>query len=383
MNSLKKNLKILLIPNLISKYDLSQLSNIKETFLKFEIDSHIFNIDYSEENLKKLLMINKFNIIFAVNKSRPDWLSKKIRFISWFQDFYYNSDDKLESFLESDIVYFYASPESFGVKKKTKCFHSMLYPGIDFNKTISIFDEFGNNYQKIDDYQILDFSICGYMPAALLVPFFELHFRNYSYTEKHFNDNLIKGWFTELTDAKEKKYSLESYKNFLVDLQIIVETNYDPLSGYLDVKKIASKVKKRILKMFNYIDTEIFNQLIPFFTTEYSRFLDRIELARLLSKYSTNFGLFGKDWTFEIMINGGFFALPKSKKNYLKGGINQHFNENEHFVTFSPEKFDDLIENWMFNTEKRIKIGNNARKLVLSDHTWEKRIEKILRDLDK
>ena len=134
MTSLKKNLKILLIPNLISKYDLSQLNNIKETFLKLEIDSHIFNIDYSEENLKNFLKINKFNIIFAVNKSRPDWLSKKIRFISWFQDFYYNSDDKLESFLESDIVYFYASPESFGVKKKIKCFHSMLYPGIDINK---------------------------------------------------------------------------------------------------------------------------------------------------------------------------------------------------------------------------------------------------------
>ena len=139
--------------------------------------------------------------------------------------------------------------------------------------------------------------------------------------------------------------------------------------------------------MFNYIDTEIFNQLIPFFTTEYSRFLDRIELARLLSKHSINFGLFGKDWTsytefesfssdhissekelfsiykktkinlynnthglgmhsktFEIMINGGFFALPKSKKNFLKGGINEHFNENEHFVTFSPEKFDNLID---------------------------------------
>ena len=80
---------------------------------------------------------------------------------------------------------------------------------------------------------------------------------------------------------------------------------------------------------------------------------------------------------------GDFLRYQNQKKNYLKGGINQHFNENEHFVTFSPEKFDDLIENWMFNTEKRIKIGNNARKLVLSDHTWEKRIEKILRDLDK
>ena len=59
--------------------------------------------------------------------------------------------------------------------------------------------------------------------------------------------------------------------------------------------------------------------------------------------------------TFEIMINGGFFALPKSKKLFEKGGINEHFNENEHFVTFLPEKFDDLIENWMLNTEKRIK----------------------------
>ena len=189
MINLKKNLNILLIPNLVSQYDLNQLNKIKQTFLKFEIDSHIFNIDYSEENLKNFLKINKFNIIFAVNKSRPVWLSKKIRFISWFQDFYYNSDDKLESFLESDIVYFYASPESFGVKKKIKCFHSMLYPGIDSNQINSIIDDFGNNYRKIDNYQILDFSICGYMPAALLVPFFELHFRNYNYDEKHFNDN--------------------------------------------------------------------------------------------------------------------------------------------------------------------------------------------------
>ena len=99
MSSVKKKFKILLIPNLISEYDLNQLNKIKKTFFKFEIDSHIFNVDYSEENLKNFLKINKFNIIFAVNKSRPDWLSKKIRFISWFQDFYYNSDDKLESFL--------------------------------------------------------------------------------------------------------------------------------------------------------------------------------------------------------------------------------------------------------------------------------------------
>ena len=52
------------------------------------------------------------------------------------------------------------------------------------------------------------------MPAALLVPFFELHFRNYSYNEKHFNDNLIKGWFTKLTDANEKNIHLKNIKIF-------------------------------------------------------------------------------------------------------------------------------------------------------------------------
>ena len=94
-----------------------------------------------------------------------------------------------------------------------------------------------------------------------------------------------------------KKYSIDIYKDFIVDLQIIVETNYAPLSGALEVKKNSNaKLKKRILEKFKYIDSKIFDQMIPFFTSDYARFLDRIELARLLSKHSINFGIFGKEW---------------------------------------------------------------------------------------
>ena len=32
----------------------------------------------------------------------------------------------------------------------------------------------------------------------------------------------------------------------------------------------------------------------------------------------------------------------------------------------------------MFNTKKRINVGNNARKLVLSNHTWKKELNKSL-----
>ena len=74
------------------------------------------------------------------------------------------------------------------------------------------------------------------MPCSLLVPFFELHFRNYNFEEKHFNDEKINNWFCKLTNKNEKKYSIDIYKDFIVDLQIIVETNYAPLSGALEVK---------------------------------------------------------------------------------------------------------------------------------------------------
>ena len=239
----KKNLRFLLIPFKLSDYDLKQLKKIKKTLKILNVQSQIFDQEYSEEQLKIFLKNNSFDIIFAINKGRPNWLNKKIRFISWFQDFYFDSDSLLENFLESDIVYFYASPEAFEVSKKLNCFTSMLYPGIDDEHKTSIFAQHGENFNLINDYQVLDFSICGYMPCSLLVPHYESHFRNYSFKENHLNDQRINNWFSKLTHKNEKKYSIDIYKEFIVDLQIIVETNYVPLSGDLQVKKIALKIK--------------------------------------------------------------------------------------------------------------------------------------------
>ena len=114
----KKKLKFLLIPNEILDYDLKQLQKIKQSLEVFDIQSEIFDQEYSEKSLNTFLKNNSFNIIFAVNKGRPVELNNKIRFISWFQDFYFDSDSLLENYLESDIVYFYASSEAFGVSKK-------------------------------------------------------------------------------------------------------------------------------------------------------------------------------------------------------------------------------------------------------------------------
>ena len=76
-----------------------------------------------------------------------------------------------------------------------------------------------------------------------------------------------------------------------------------------------------------------------------------------------------------------FQQCQSLKKNFLVGGINEGFNEFEHFVTFSSNNFEDLVNDWLFNTEKRVEIGKNARKAVINNHTWKKRVKKILSDL--
>ena len=129
--------------------------------------------------------------------------------------------------------------------------------------------------------------------------------------------------------------------------------SYKPLSGELEVFRIAKKIKEKIMENFEFYDVDFFKGWIRFFSTEYPRFLDRIHMARLIANYSNKFIVVSDGWErldefkdfyrekiddkdelyellkrskinlytntygggmhnkiFEIMINGGFVALP-------------------------------------------------------------------------
>ena len=63
--------------------------------------------------------------------------------------------------------------------------------------------------------------------------------------------------------------------------------------------------------------------MIPFFTSDYARFLDRIELARLLSKHSINFGIFGKNGQVILNLGNLLEVIFQMKMSYLKFIRNQ------------------------------------------------------------
>ena len=188
---------------------------------------------------------------------------------------------------------------------------------------------------------------------------------------------------------------MKKRRNFNLSSRTLTEINYEPLSGNLNVNSNFQKIKNKTLKEFGSGNELILNALIRLFSTDYPRFLDRITLARLISQFSSNFALVGSGWSsynefsefsrgeiqdqnelysiykkskiniynnthglgmhskvFEIMMNGGFLALPFSKNNKKESGIEEAFEPEKHFVYFDPFKFDELIEKWLHNEEK-------------------------------
>ena len=418
-----KSFNFLLIPFAYNIYDLSQLEEIKNELIKFGHKAFKLEKKITEEGLCKLINNGDFNCVFRVNGPRPKKIKKNIRFITWYQDYFYDSDNQLESFKSSDIVYFYTAPEAYGIQKKPNCLTSNFYPGIN---DIDSGDDLHSisKITSINKYQNVDLSLLGAILSVNICNFNNSYFRNYNIDENHKIAELDHSYFLKQINKKEKKISINKFKELICELQNIVELSYKPLSGELEVFRIAKKIKEKIMENFEFYDVDFFKGWIRFFSTEYPRFLDRIHMARLIANYSNKFIVVSDGWErldefkdfyrekiddkdelyellkrskinlytnthgggmhnkiFEIMINGGFVALPISSRNNMLGGIEECFIDGEHFSSFNPHKFDEFIDNWLNNSEKRLLIGSNARKEVLDKHTWRSRIYKLLNDL--
>ena len=48
---------------------------------------------------------------------------------------------------------------------------------------------------------------------------------------------------------------------------------------------------------------------------------------------------------------------------------------------FTQIGFDEFIDEWLNNDQRRLLVGKNAREAILKNHTWKTRIDKILKDL--
>ena len=81
--------------------------------------------------------------------------------------------------------------------------------------------------------------------------------------------------------------------------------------------------------------------------------------------------------TFEILAAGGFELVDKVP------GLAEHFEVGREIVAYaSPAEFRELTEYYLSHPSERAAIVERGRSRVLRDHTYEKRLEVILKTLE-
>ena len=252
-----RSLNFLLVPFICNNYDLNQLQDIKEELIKSGHSATKINRIITEDELSELVNEGNYNCVFRVNGPRPYKIKKDVRFITWYQDFYFDSIKQLESFKSSDIVYFYTAPEAYGIQKKLNCLTSNFYPGInDINNGEDL--QSISKITSINKYQNVDLSLLGVMISVNICNFNTFHYRNYKNFENHQVANMDYSYFINELDKDEKKLTINEYKEFVCELQNIVELNYKPLSGELEIFELVKKIRKTIKKNFRNPNQQIF-----------------------------------------------------------------------------------------------------------------------------
>jgi len=190
--------------------------------------------------------------------------------------------------------------------------------------------------------------------------------------------------------AASKNFDFNFYGNLHNDDYWVVKKE----QTFYILKEIIQKIglRKLFLNWYKYRKIEnILNYPRPLKITnnlrsKYLGPLYGIDMFKELMKAKLTFdiqGEVGGDYAATMRIfesaGCGVCLLAENKKN-----IGELFEVDKEIVTFS--SFDEALEKieWLFNNEqKMIEIGENARKRVLKDHTYENRAQNIIDQINK
>lgn len=422
---MQKKLKILLVPNFSTRYDLkilrylaAELSNLgcdcevslhplTSNKIYYTIDSIAYKLKKTEKEVYREI---RADVLLEINRFRSKYLNKKITHINWIQDLPKREFRYLERIQNNSIHYLYGSPAFFGLDKKKLNFKNqkILFAG---------YSPKNSNLVRSEKY---DINLLGYMSTIFEVCgskddyFFGTH-QNLSQKsilslvckqilrKPFILINILKGLSLNLPS---KYFVSNEFKSLL---QIIRE-KYDPLTGNLNMNMFGKKE--------NYFIEELKNYLL----LEYPRYKDRLVLFNLIKTLDPKYKkiVAGPNWKnyfpeyefvkdpkdeleifskskitihnnthglglhpriFECIACGSFPFMHATVHNCEEGALDKVLEPDRHFGLFSKENLVESIESWVNDHDKRRRGVLEAQKIMESCHTWKKRAEQVLIDL--
>ena len=426
-------MKILLIPNFSNYYDQRMIRDLSNALKLEGEDSYYLLQPISEKYLSKFCYSYNFDVVLQINKLRPIHhpLPRNTRHISWFHDVFpslsFNYNDLN---IKDDICYALSSPENLSIPIYKNCKYEILSTGV--------------NYQELSlplDYEC-DFSFCGFIPNVhrvdsiiTLISFYLAEtVRRIPYIRDFLFIRMINNYLSEYPPKK-----------IINDLKSLIELNYNPLTGSLDIRhlekliydflNLPSYYHKRLNNTFYNDNENIFPieskrfsnwciTLIDWLTREYPRYLDRFELIERIKTITDSIHLYGIGWNkynefydyhrgilkntkalfnvyksskinlannnhgigmhsrnLECIMSGGFLMYHESENDKKKGGFSTEFEPNVDYGIYNNENLTEIGKYWLENKELRKKCIINSRKKICSNHLWKHGALQILNDL--
>ncbi len=309
-------MRLLIFPNFSNPYDIRMTTGLGRAFTELGILNFVIKSPINENFVNILAKSVSADVVLRINRTRPDNLDKNIRHLSWFQDYDILNNFDFSKFLGDDILYSTAPSERFGIDLDSNVRQIVLPLGIDYD-----YDKNLNNVRKIELY---DFGLAGFLPAYN--PDQDINkkiFKRYHFSQiiRKFpilGNLLITRIFSNII-CSDLPFPFNTALNNLVDV------NYKPLTGSLDIKLMEKKMldtikikisdlkkynknyrknKNSILNVpFNYLKNSNYNvynlalkRAISWSCREYPRYLDRIKLINLCEKVSSNIAIVGSGW---------------------------------------------------------------------------------------
>lgn len=411
---MNKYFNVLIIPSLNNAYDLRMAEDFSDAFRNIGHMALAGNAGLSEMEISKQCVSNSHNVVMKINgvrKKRQAEL-KNIRFLSWYQDIFPNTDKEINEGLDDqDILYTMGDRHVLGLNEEIKCRNNVLMMGVS-KRLLDV----NNKYQ----YRY-DFSVCGFIP------------RNNAKSLRYFIINKIKRILQLLMEYKiikikseelSKKIKNLSDKNIESIMGKIVSKNYSPLEGNLDINILSQLISKELISLDIEIKSNDICEMIKYYSQTYPRRIDRELLVSELIELSNSIALFGPNWdsyplfkkfhkgtiykhkklidvymktkinignnthgiglhsrTLEVMAVGGFFATHKSAHDECSGGILESFIPDRHFIYYEKNQMSESLLNWLEDDIGRERVGKRAREIVKNKHLWEHRALQVINDL--
>jgi hypothetical protein len=417
---------LIISPGYHSDYYFDLLTNLQLELKNLGHEARIINRDVDCTFLNKLIQKENVNVVLQINALRNRFLDlpKNTIFISWFQDIFPGDESFIdENIADDNYIVTLGDPEILGFRNKPKNFLGTLYSGVS-DRNLSIYSPQSKHMYSA--------TICGfiphYSPSIKRSNFTYETFQKIPYPLNTFYKTLVNG-------------SLKDLSYFYNRMSLIVDLNYTPLSGSLDISELEAFIRsdlnfyddfrfthwaesryimaRRKSNFFAFLNIEKFliEKALFFFTQTYPRYLDRDKLFRFVEQKDHNLKVFGNNWNkYEAFANnwggiiqskGALWNLYKNSKiNYTNnthglalhsrvlecmasgGLVAMHRSKRDHLdggVLSSFQEgehflfYDNLNFNDLVNNKAlHLKITKNAFEIVKEKHTWSCRAKHLV-----